>query len=45
MSELPLNTNLKRSRSANIKNTANIQLHACLDEAKTYKEYNNVYSV
>jgi hypothetical protein len=39
MTDLPLNTNLKRSRSAIIKNATNIQLHACLDEAKAYKEY------
>jgi len=38
MTELPLNTNLKRSRSARIRNAANIELHACLDEANAYIE-------
>lgn len=37
MSDLPLTTFRFRSKSAIPRNFTNIDLHACLDEAKLYK--------
>lgn len=43
MSSLPMETQRPRAKSAFSHNYTNIELHACLDEAKVHKQYGLSY--
>jgi hypothetical protein len=45
MSDLAIESRRVRPKSSQSKNYKSIQLHACLDEAKIYHEYEIVYIV
>lgn len=45
MSDLPMNSLRLRPKTSTSRNYKNIQLHACLDEAKLYQEYAFIYPV